>query len=89
MTGCTLGKSGDSWPDVPAAKLEGGKSILINACTFDAFGPGVVVGEKMKHFSITNCVFQPSKFESITDKTGPSAGKVISNNLLGNGKSGS
>ncbi len=81
LTGCMLGKAGDSWPTVPAARLEGGKSVLLSACTFDDNGPGVVVGEKMSHFSITNNVFQPSPFEAITDNSAPSASKVIANNL--------
>lgn len=81
VTGCMLGKSGDSWPTVPAAKLEGGRSVLINGCTFDAFGPGIVIAEKMKHFSITSNVFQPSPFEPITDNSAATANKIIANNL--------
>lgn len=81
LTGCAIGKSGASWPTVPAAKLEGGKSVLVNACTFDALGPGIVVGKKMDYFSITDNVFQPSPFETLADNSGPSATKVIANNL--------
>jgi len=81
VTGCTIGKSGPNWPTVPAARLEGGKSILISGCTFDAFGPGIVVGKGMSCFSITGNVFQPSPFEALTDNSGPSATKVIANNL--------
>lgn len=81
VTGCTIGKSGPNWPTVPAAKLEGGKSVLISGCTFDAFGPGVVVGKTMDYFSITGNVFQPSPFETLTDNSDPSAAKVIANNL--------
>lgn len=81
LTGCMLGKSGSDWPTVPAAKLEGGRSVLISGCTFDDNGPGVVVGAKMSVFSITGNVFQPSPFPAITDKSGPSAAKVIANNI--------
>lgn len=81
VTGCTLGKSGADWPSVPAAKIKGGRSVLVNACTFDAFGPGIAVGEKMDHFSITNNIFQPSPFEPITDKSSADASKLIANNL--------
>lgn len=81
VTGCTIGKSGPNWPTVPAAKLEGGKSVLISGCTFDAFGPGIVVGKNMDFFSITGNVFQPSPFETLTDKSGPSATKMVANNL--------
>lgn len=81
VTGCTIGKSGADWPTVPAARLEGGKSVLINACTFDAFGPGIVVDKNMSYFSITDNVFQPSPFEALTDNSGPTATKVIANNL--------
>lgn len=81
VTGCSIGKSGKDWPTVPAARIEGGNSVLINACTFDAFGPGIVIGKSAKYFSITNNVFQPSPFETITDNSGPDATKVIANNL--------
>lgn len=81
LTGCNMGKSADSWPTVPAAKLEGGKSVLISGSTFDAFGPGIVIGPKMDNFSITGNVFQPSPFETITDNSSQTASKVIANNL--------
>jgi len=81
VTGCTIGKSGPGWPKVPAAKLEGGKSVLISGCTFDAFGPGIVIGPKMSYFSITGNLFQPSHFEAITDNSPSTASKLITNNL--------
>lgn len=81
VTGCTLGKSGSSWPTVPAAKIEGGKSVLLSGCTFDDNGPGVVIGKNASYFSITNNVFQPSPFETITDNSGPDATKLILGNL--------
>lgn len=82
LTGCTLGKAGPHWPNSPAAKIEGGKSVLVSGCTFDAFGPGIVIGEKANHFSITNNVFQPSPFEPITDLSAVGASKVIQGNLM-------
>lgn len=81
VTGCMLGKSGPDWPTVPGAKIEGGKSVLLNGCTFDDNGPGIVIGKKATYFSITNNVFQPSPFETIKDESGPNATKVISGNL--------
>lgn len=81
LTGCTLGKAGDSWPTVPGAKLEGGKSVLVSNCTFDENGPGMLIGPKMEFFSVTGNVFQPSPFEAITDNSAATATKVIANNL--------
>lgn len=81
VTGCMLGKSGPSWPTVPAAKIEGGKSVLVSACTFDDLAPGLVIGKGAKCFSITSNVFQPSPFEAIKDGSEPIALKVISGNL--------
>lgn len=81
VTGCMLGKSGSSWVTVPQARVNGGKSVLINGCTFDDNGQGLVIGKDAKYFSITNNVFQPSPYETLTDNSGPSATKVIANNL--------
>lgn len=82
VTGCTLGKSGSSWPHVPAARLESGENVLINGCTFDAFGPGIVIDDGMESFSITNNVFALSPFEAIADNSGPQCRRVIANNLI-------
>lgn len=82
VTGCTLGKAGPDWPTAPAAKIEGGKSVLVSGCTFDAFGPGIVIGEKANNFSITNNIFQPSPFQAISDRSAASASKVIQGNLI-------
>lgn len=81
VTGCAIGKSGDSWPTVPAAKIEGGKSVLVSGCTFDDNGPGVVIGKDASCFSITNNVFQPSSFDTISDHSGADAVKLIEGNL--------
>ncbi len=81
LTGCMLGKSGTDWPTVPAARLEGGKSVLVSGCTFDGNGPGIVIGPKADFFSITGSIFQPSPFDSITDNSPATAAKVIANNL--------
>lgn len=82
VTGCNLGKSGPDWPTVPAAKINGGKSVLLNGNTFDDNGPGVVVGPKAACFSITGNIFQPSGFEAITDNSDSGAKKIISGNLI-------
>ena len=82
VTGCALGKSGSSWPHVPTARLESGENVLINGCSFDAFGPGIVIDEQMTSFSISNNVFAPSRFEAIADNSGPDSRKVIANNLI-------
>ncbi|NLN74710.1 MAG: hypothetical protein GX139_00150 [Armatimonadetes bacterium] len=81
LTGCNLGKSGPDWPAVPAAKLNGGRSVLLNGNTFDDNGPGVFIGEKARYFSITNNIFQRSQFDAITDKSPSNAQKLISGNL--------
>lgn len=81
LTGCMLGKSGSNWPTVPAAKLEGGKSVLISGCTFDDNGPGIVIGPKMDTFSITGNIFQPSPYTPITDNSSATAAKQIANNV--------
>lgn len=81
VTGCDLGKSGPSWPTVPAAKINGGTSVLISGCTFDDNGPGVMIGKNAKFFSINNNIFQPSPFETINDQSAPGATKQISGNL--------
>jgi hypothetical protein len=81
LTGCGIGKNGDNWPEVFAARIEGGKSVLINACTFDAYGPGVKIAPSMDNFSITNNVFQPSAFETIVDGSAAEASKIITGNL--------
>jgi hypothetical protein len=82
VTGCNLGKSAANWPDVPAAKINGGKSVLLNGNTFDDNGPGVLIGPKATYFSITNNLFQPSIFDAITDNSGSGAKKIISGNLI-------
>lgn len=81
ITGCALGKAGDSWPTVPAAKIEGGKSVLLSGCTFDDNGPGLVIGKGAQCFSITNNIFQPSPFAAITDNSEASTVKMIDGNL--------
>ena len=56
-------------------------SRVLKAFTLDAFGPGLVSGEKANHFSGTNNVFRPSLFWAVTDRSGASAAKGISGNL--------
>ena len=62
------------------AHITGGKNIIINGCTFDAFGPGVGLEGAINKITITNNIFEGSKFPQVEDKLPPSAKKVISNN---------
>lgn len=82
MTGCKIGKSGDQWPTVPLVKLEGGGNVIISGCMFGHRSMGIVIDEKMDHFSITGNLFRPSPFVAITDNSSPDASKIIANNLI-------
>ena len=62
------------------ANITGGKNIIINACTFDAFGPGVYLGGSANKVTVTSNVFEGSKFPQVVDKLPPPAKKVISGN---------
>ena len=67
-------------PKAYGLHITGGKSIIINGCTFDAFGPGVSLEGNVNKVTITNNIFEGTKFPPIVDKLPPPAKKVISNN---------
>lgn len=60
--------------------VAGGKNIIINACEFDAFGPGVYIGEKTGKIAVTNNIFEESKFAQVTNKLPKTASQVVSGN---------
>lgn len=81
ISACRFGKAGDTWHDVYAARFEGGKNVILNACNFDNNSRGIFIGDKMDRFSITNNIFAESPYVSITDKSVKSAKKIIKDNL--------
>ena len=82
ITGCCIRKSGGQWATAPAAKIEGGKSVLISGCTFGDQCPGIVIGPAVKNVLINDNIFQPCPYEAITDNSGSGTNKVIANNLI-------
>ena len=62
------------------AYITGGKNIIINGCTFDAFGPGVYLGGKADKVTVSSCIFEGDKFPQVDDQLPKSAKRV----LLGN-----
>ncbi|MFQ3549635.1 MAG: glycosyl hydrolase family 28-related protein [Armatimonadota bacterium] len=83
VTGCGLGKAGESWAHIPNARINNKSgTVLLNACTFDQNSIGVEIGEDADNFSIANNVFAPSPYESIIDNSANTANKIINNNLM-------
>jgi hypothetical protein len=79
ISACRFQKAFEN-PKAYGAHITGGKNIIINGCTFDAFGPGVSLEGKVNKVTITNNIFEGVKFPPIVDKLPPPAKKVISNN---------
>lgn len=67
-------------PKAYAAYVIGGKNIILNGCTFDAFGPGVYLGGNADKVTVANCIFEGSKFAQIVNELPKSAKCAISNN---------
>ena len=67
-------------PKAYGAYITGGKNIIINGCTFDAFGPGIYLGGSANKVTVTSCVFEGEKFPQIEDKLPMSVKRVLSGN---------
>jgi hypothetical protein len=64
-------------------QLDGGKSVLLNGCTFDENSVGISIGLGVKRFSITGNVFAKMEYLALVDKSAGDAKKVIAENLAG------
>ena len=60
--------------------ITGGKNIIINGCTFDAFGPGVYLGGTAQKVTVSSNLFEAEKFEKVENKLAKTAGTVLSAN---------
>lgn len=67
-------------PKAYGVYVTGGRNIIVNGCTFDAFGPGVYLGGKADKVTVTSNIFESEKFAHVDDKLPRTAKKV----LLGN-----
>ncbi len=67
-------------PKAYGVYLSGGKNIIVNACMFDGFGPGVCLGGSADKVTVTNNIFEESKFAQVDDKLPDSAKRVVSGN---------
>ncbi len=67
-------------PKAYGVHVTGGKNIIVNACEFDSFGPGVYLGGKAGKVTVTSNIFEESKFPQVEDKLPDSAKRVISGN---------
>jgi len=67
-------------PTAYGVHVSGGKNIIVNACVFDAFGPGVYLGGSADKVTVTNNVFEDSKFPQVDDRLPDSAKKIVSGN---------
>jgi len=83
VTGCLFKKNGTAWPNTAKVQLDGGRSILLNGCTFDENSVGVGVGPGAKRFSITGNVFAKTEYLALVDKSANDATKTIADNLAG------
>jgi len=81
VNGCLFKKNGQSWPDTAKVQLDGGRSIVINGCTFDDTSAGVSIGPGVRRFSITGNAFPEMAYPAITDHSSADALKVLANNL--------
>jgi polygalacturonase len=81
VNGCLFKKNGLYWPDTAKAQLDGGRSIIINGCTFDDTSAGVRIGPGVRRFSIAGNVFADMAYPAITDESTVDAAKVVANNL--------
>lgn len=79
ISACRFQKAFEN-PKAFGVHITGGKNIIVNGCTFDAFGPGVSLEGPANKITITSNVFEGSKFPQIEDKLPASAKRVISGN---------
>jgi hypothetical protein len=83
VTGCLFKKNGIAWPDTAKVQLDGGRSVLLNGCTFDENSVGISIGPDAKRFSITGNIFAKMEHLAVLDKSASDAKKVIAENLAG------
>lgn len=62
------------------AYVTGGKNIILNGCTFDAFGPGVYLGVKADKVTVMGNIFEGDKLAGVDDKLPEAARRVIIGN---------
>ena len=67
-------------PKAYGVYVSGGNNIIVNACMFDGFGPGVHLGGSADKVTVTSNIFEESKFPQVDDKLPDSAKRVISGN---------
>jgi len=82
VTGCLFKKNGDKWPNAAKVQLEGGRSVLINGCTFDDTSLGINITPKAADFSITSNHFPRMPHPAIVDHSGSGARKLVAMNLV-------
>jgi hypothetical protein len=76
-------KNGAVWPDTAKVQLDGGRSVLLNGCTFDENSVGISIGPGAKRFSITGNIFAKMEHLALLDNSASDAKKVIAENLAG------
>lgn len=80
MTGCSLRKSGTSWPTIYKARLSGGTSALVANCTFDNTSCGITITSGMTNFIVAGNIFQHSTNTAINNLAGTGTRKIVINN---------
>jgi hypothetical protein len=80
MTGCSLRKSGTSWPTIYKARLSGGTSALVANCTFDNTSCGISITSGMTNFIVAGNIFQHSTNTAINNLAGTGTRKIVINN---------
>jgi polygalacturonase len=83
VTGCLFKKNGTAWPDAAKILIEGGKSVLVNGCTFDDTSVGISIRPGANNFSVTGNVFPKMAHPAIVDHSAANARKLVAANLAG------
>jgi polygalacturonase len=81
VNGCLFKKNGTEWPTTAKVEIDGGRSVVIDGCSFDETSAGIHIGAGAGRFSITGNVFADMPYPAITDESAAGAAKVIANNL--------
>ena len=79
ISSCRLQKAFEN-PKAYGVYITGGKNIIVNACVFDGFGPGLYLGGKAGKVTITSNSFEGSKFPMVKNELPKTAKPVISGN---------
>lgn len=83
VSGCLFKKNGPNWPNTAKVQIEGGRSVLINGCTFDDTSAGINITPTAGNFSITGNSFPRMAHPAIVDRSAPGARKLLTANLAG------